>query len=97
MDGIGALVFDDSLQWSQRLSCEGSKELFVLLNGCINKLSDDVAEQGSIGLAELLDVKLIAIEGLYLLVVFLRNYFAKLVEEDVLSLRDVFSLHPNEL
>lgn len=71
--------------------------MFVLLNRCIDKLSDYVAEQGSVGLAKFLDVKLIAIEGLYLLIVLLRNYFAKLMEEDILSLRDVLGLHSNEL
>lgn len=94
---IGALILNDGLKRTERLSCERGKEVLVLFNGSIDKFSDDVAEQGSIGLTKLLYVKLIAVEGLDLLVVLLRNYLTELMKEDVLGLSDVLGLHSDEL
>lgn len=71
--------------------------MFVLLNGSIDEFSDDVAEESCIGLTKLLDVEFISIEGLDLLVVFLSDYLAEFVEEDVLGLRDVIRLLTDEL
>ena len=71
--------------------------MLVLLDSCVDEFADDVTEQCGIGLAELLDVELIAVEGLDLLVVLLRHHLAELVQEDVLGLRDVLRLHPDEL
>jgi hypothetical protein len=68
-----------------------------LLNSRIDEFTDYVAEQCCVGLAEFLDVKLIAIERLDLFVILLSYNFAKLMQEDVLGLGDILSLHSDKL
>ena len=71
--------------------------MFVLFNSCIDKLTDDIAEQRSISLTKFFDVELISVERLDLFVVFLSHHFAKLMQEDVLGLSYVVILETDEL
>ena len=79
MHRVVPLIFDDSFDWSKCLRCMVEQELLVFLNSSVNELSDDVAEKSCIGLTELLDVKLIAVEGLDFLIVFLGHHLTKLM------------------
>ena len=71
--------------------------MFVLFNRCIDKLTDDIAEQRSISLTKFFDVELISVERLDLFVVFLSHHLAKLMQEDVLGLSYVVILETDEL
>ena len=97
MNGVISFIFNYHLDWPQGLISKVQQESFVLLDGSIDQLSDDVAQKSGICFAEFFDVELISIERLNLLIVFLSNNFAELMKENVFSLIDVVSLIFNEI
>lgn len=92
-----SLILNYGLDWPQGSHCEISQEIFVVFYSSIDKITNYIAEESCIGLAKLFNIKLITVEGLYLFIVFLSNYFAKFMQEDIFGLTNRLRLQCHKL